>query len=166
MATSFAPLKLGVDGDGFIDSHNDTDKAQLQRNVCMVKRNWIYVGLLVFVSVGLLIDAAIWPAGPPSSFTANDLVQMIGIITLFAWWQIEDAEKRGSRRSSAVKFATILLAPVGLAIYLYQTRRWTRATLGLIAFMGGLLLAGILTLLLSDWLIQQGFFPPSFLSRY
>lgn len=102
MATSFAPLKLGVDGDGFIDSHNDADKTQLQRNVCMVKRNWIYVGLLAFVSVGLLIDAAIWPAGPPSSFTANDLVQMIGIITLFAWWQIADAEKRGSRRSSAV----------------------------------------------------------------
>ena len=174
MAASFAPLKLGVDGDGFIDSHNDADKTQLQRNVCMVKRNWIYVGLLAFVSVGLLIDAAIWPAGSPSSFTANDLVQMIGIITLFAWWQIADAEKRGSRRSSAVKFATILLAPVGLAVYLYvigasgyaQPRRWTRATLGLIAFMGGLLLAGILTLLLSDWLIQQGFFPPSFLSRY
>ncbi|MDA5632179.1 MULTISPECIES: hypothetical protein [Rhizobium/Agrobacterium group] len=130
----------------------------------MAKRNWIYVALLAFLSLGLLIDAAIWPAGPPSSFTANDLVQMIGIITLFAWWQIEDAEKRDIRRSPAAKVATILLAPVGLAIYLYQTRRWTRATLGLIAFMGGIFLAAILTLLLSDWLILQGFFPPSFLS--
>ncbi|MFK0208985.1 hypothetical protein [Agrobacterium sp. NPDC090283] len=129
----------------------------------MAKRNWIYVGLLAFISLGLLIDAAIWPAGPPSSFTANDLVQMIGIITLFAWWQIEDAEKRDARRSSVAKVATIMLAPVGLAIYLYQTRRWTYATIGLIAFMGGILLAAILTLLLGDWLILQGFFPPSFL---
>lgn len=130
----------------------------------MAKRNWIYVGLLAFLSLGLLIDAAIWPAGPPSSFTANDLVQMIGIITLFAWWQIEDAEKRDIRRSSAAKVATILLAPVGLAIYLYQSRRWPRATLGLMAFMGGIVLVGVLTLLLSDWLIVQGIFPPSFLS--
>lgn len=129
----------------------------------MAKRNWIYVGLLAFLSLGLLIDAAVWPAGPPTSFTANDLVQMIGIITLFAWWQIEDAEKRDIRRSSAAKIVTILLAPVGLAIYLYQTRRWPRATLGLIAFMSGILLAAILTLLLSDWLILQGIFPPSFL---
>lgn len=132
----------------------------------MAKRNWIYVGLLAFISLGLLIDVAIWPAGPPSSFTANDLVQMIGIITLFAWWQIEDAEKRDARRSSAAKVATIMLAPVGLAIYLYQTRRWTYATIGLIAFMGGILLAAILTLLLGDWLILQGFFPPSFLPNH
>lgn len=131
----------------------------------MAKRNWIYVGLLAFISLGLLIDAAVWPAGPPTSFTANDLVQMIGIITLFAWWQIEDAEKRDLQRSSAAKITTVLLAPIGLAIYLYQTRRWPRATLGLFAFIGGIVLASILTLLLSDWLILQGFFPPSFLSN-
>ncbi|MGK9040705.1 hypothetical protein KXS05_10075 [Rhizobium sp. SA279] len=129
----------------------------------MAKRNWIYVGLLAFISLGLLIDAAVWPAGPPASFTANDLVQMIGIITLFAWWQIEDAEKRDIRRSSAVKITTVLLAPIGLAIYLYQTRRWPRATLGLLAFIGGIVLIAILTVLLGDWLIQQGLFPPSFL---
>ncbi|KVK54926.1 hypothetical protein BCY90_14150 [Agrobacterium deltaense] len=129
----------------------------------MAKRNWIYVGLLAFISLGLLIDAAVWPAGPPASFTANDLVQMIGIITLFAWWQIADAEKRDLRRSSAAKITTVLLAPIGLAIYLYQTRRWTRATLGLFAFIGGIVLIAILTVLLGDWLIQQGLFPPSFL---
>ena len=129
----------------------------------MAKRNWIYVGLLAFISLGLLIDAAVWPAGPPASFTANDLVQMIGIITLFAWWQIEDAEKPDIRRSSAVKITTVLLAPIGLAIYLYQTRRWPRATLGLLAFIGGIVLIAILTVLLGDWLIQQGLFPPSFL---
>lgn len=129
----------------------------------MAKRNWIYVGLLAFISLGLLIDAAVWPAGPPASFTANDLVQMIGIITLFAWWQIEDAEKRDLQRSSAAKITTVLLAPIGLAIYLYQTRRWSRATLGLLAFIGGIVLIAVLTVLLGDWLIQQGLFPPSFL---
>ncbi|KAA3503362.1 hypothetical protein DXM27_09150 [Rhizobium rhizogenes] len=129
----------------------------------MTKRNWIYVGLLVFISLGLLIDAAIWPAGPPSSFTANDLVQMVGILTLFSWWQIEDAAKKDFQRSSAAKVATILLAPVGLAIYLYQTRPWKRATVGLIGFMGGLVLVGVPALLLADWLVVQGFFPPPFL---
>lgn len=129
----------------------------------MAKRNWIYVGLLAFISLGLLIDAAVWPAGPPASFTANDLVQMIGIITLFAWWQIEDAEKRDLQRSAAAKITTVLLAPIGLAIYLYQTRRWPRATLGLFAFIGGIVLIAILTVMLGDWLIQQGLFPPSFL---
>lgn len=56
-----------------------------------------------------------------------------------------------------------LLAPIGLAIYLYQTRRWTHATLGLFAFIGGIVLIAILTVLVGDWLIQQGLFPPSFL---
>jgi hypothetical protein len=130
----------------------------------MAKRNWIYVALLAFISLGLLIDAAIWPAGPPSSFTANDLVQLAGILTLFSWWQIEDAERRNLRRSSAARIATILLAPIGLAIYLYQTRRWTHATLGLIGFIGGIVIVAILTVLFGDWLIVQGFFPPSFLS--
>ncbi|WP_418136640.1 hypothetical protein [Agrobacterium sp. El2ro-1b] len=129
----------------------------------MTKRNWIYVGLLIFISLGLLIDAAIWPAGPSSSFTANDLVQMVGILTLFSWWQIEDAAKSDVKRSSAAKVATILLAPVGLAIYLYQTRPWKRATVGFIGFMGGLVLVGVPTLLLADWLVVQGFFPPPFL---
>lgn len=129
----------------------------------MTKRNWIYVGLLAFISLGLLIDAAIWPAGTPSSFTANDLVQMVGILTLFSWWEIEDAAKKDIKRSSAAKAATIMLAPVGLAIYLYQTRPWKPATIGLIGFMGGLIIVGVSTLLLADWLVVQGFFPPPFL---
>lgn len=129
----------------------------------MTKRNWIYVGLLAFISLGLLIDAAIWPAGTPSSFTANDLVQMVGILTLFSWWEIEDAAKKDIKRSSAAKVATIMLAPVGLAIYLYQTRPWKPATIGLIGFMSGLIIVGVSTLLLADWLVVQGFFPPPFL---
>lgn len=129
----------------------------------MTKRDWIYIGLLAFTSLGLLIDAALWPAGPPSSFTANDLVQMIGIVTLFSWWQIADAARRDLRRSSAARSMTILFAPVGLAIYLYQTRPWKRATAGLIAFIAGLVFIAILTTLFGDWLIVQGFFPlPSF----
>ncbi|MGV1958067.1 hypothetical protein ACQZ5G_06010 [Agrobacterium sp. 22-214-1] len=80
----------------------------------MAKRNWIYVGLLAFISLGLLIDAAVWPAGPPASFTANDLVQMIGIITLFAWWQIEDAEKRTSGAAPPPKSPPFCSHPSGL----------------------------------------------------
>ncbi|OBZ95942.1 hypothetical protein ADU59_05985 [Pararhizobium polonicum] len=131
----------------------------------MTKRNCIYIGLLAFMSFGLLIDAALWAAGPPSSLTANDLVQMIGIITLFSWWEAEDAATRDLRRSSVARVVTILIAPVGLAIYLYQTRPWKRATVSWVAFIGGVAFIAILTIELGDWLIAQGFFPPSFLHQ-
>ncbi len=125
----------------------------------MTKRDWIYIGLLGFTSLGFLIDSAVWPAGPPSSLTINDLIQMIGIATLFSWWEIEDATRSDLKRSSAARTMTVLLAPVGLAIYLYQTRPWKRATIGLIAFVAGLVVAAILAMLLGDWLVTQGFFP-------
>lgn len=129
----------------------------------MTRRNSIYIALLAFISLGLLINAAVWPAGPPDSYTVNDMVQMVGIITLFARWQIEDADKRAVRRSSSARIATVVFAPAGLAIYLYQTHSWKTATVNLFTFMGGFLLVAILTIMLGDWLVAQGFFPPSFL---
>lgn len=121
----------------------------------MTKRDCIYIGLLGFISLRFLIDSAVWPAGPPSSLTVNDLIQMIGIVTLFSWWEIEDAARKDLRRSSAARTMTILLAPVGLAIYLFQTRPWKRATIGLIAFVAGLVVAAILAVLLGDWLVAK-----------
>lgn len=116
-------------------------------------RDWIYVALIFFISGGVFVDTAIWPYGPPSSLTANDVVQMLGIVILFAWWQIEDAERHGYRRSSVVRLFSILVAPLGLAIYFYQTRPWKKATVGFLAFMGGIVIFGSVAILLSEWLL-------------
>ena len=37
------------------------------------KRNWIYVGLLAFITAGVVIDFVVWPEGPPNTLTWNDV---------------------------------------------------------------------------------------------
>lgn len=104
----------------------------------MTKRNVVYAALAIFITAGMFIDVYVWPGGTPARLTWNDLVQMVGIITLASWWQIADAEELGIRRSSAARFVTVLFVPVGSAIYLFQSRRWKSAVLAYLAFWGGL----------------------------
>lgn len=106
----------------------------------MMKRHAIYGGLLAFIAAGVLIDWYIWNGNPPS-FTANDLVQLAGIILLTSWWQIVDADLREVNRSRLATAMTVLLAPVGLLIYLFQTRRPAWATAAFVVFLGGIVLA-------------------------
>jgi hypothetical protein len=114
----------------------------------MTKHDWIYIGLLAFTSLGFLIDSAVWPVGPPRSFTISDLMQMMV--------EIEDATRMDLRRSPVARTMTILLAPVGLAIYLYQTRPLKEATVSPVAFAVGLIVVAILAMLLGGWLVTQG----------
>lgn len=58
-----------------------------------------------------------------------------------SWWQIADARLRNAERSGAARTLTILLAPVGLAIYLFQTRRPLHAAAALAGFLAGIVLS-------------------------
>ena len=107
----------------------------------MTKRNWIYVALLVFITFGILVDAIVWPNGPPT-LTWNDLIQAIGIVILVSSWQIVDADQLGERRSTAAKILAILV-PVGHAIYLYQSRNWKPATALFLLYWAGILIVYI-----------------------
>ena len=93
----------------------------------MKRRDAIYVALLAFVAAGMLVDSVVWPQAIPD-FTPNDVVQMIGIIVLVSWWQIEDASGRGALVGRTAKWMTILFAPAGSAVYLVQSRGWSRAS--------------------------------------
>jgi hypothetical protein len=111
------------------------------------KRNWIYVGLLLFIAAGAVIDAVVWPDGPPSPFTWNDVVQTIGIVALVYWWEVTDAKQLGRRQSAPARIATIFVPPLGHAIYLYQSRNWKHATLLLVLFWAGLVIVAIAAVL-------------------
>ncbi len=131
----------------------------------MKKRDWIYVALLVFIAFGFLVDAAMWPHGPPRSFTVNDLVQLVGLILLVSSWQIADAHIRLRPRSSAVKLMTVFLIPLGQVIYIYQSRPWKQATVVCLGFFAGVLAAGAAAITLGIWLVETGVFPPGFIAR-
>lgn len=127
----------------------------------MKKRDWIYVGLLAFVAFGIVVDFWIWPSSVHTSLTANDIVQMAGFLFLCCWWEIEDAAIRGGRPSSLARVFTILVAPIGLAIYFYQSRRWKSATVGFVAFLLGIVATVIVTTMICDWLSANGVLPTS-----
>ncbi len=113
----------------------------------------IYVLLVLFISAGVLIDSYIWPKGVPSNFTANDFIQLVGIIVLSWQWQLADAKERGITRSHLSAVATIIFVPIGTAIYLFQSRTWTAATLTFCAYWGGIVLAILLSSFLAASLI-------------
>ncbi|PSJ57634.1 hypothetical protein [Pseudaminobacter soli (ex Li et al. 2025)] len=121
----------------------------------MKKRETIYTGLLAFVAAGILIDRYFWGLNPPP-LSLNDLIQIVGIVCLIAWWQIEDAEAHGFSRSRAASLATALLPPLGLAIYLFQARRWTWAITGFVAFWAGVTLVAVVADYLGLTLFANG----------
>lgn len=108
----------------------------------MTKRDAVYAAFLGFIAIGVLIDWYIWRGALPP-FSLNDIVQMIGILLLTAWWQIEDATMHGYERGRAARILTIVFVPVGLAIYLFQTRPWSRAGAIFIGYLGGAVVAVI-----------------------
>ncbi len=108
-------------------------------------RDAIYAALLLFIGLGILGDWYFWNDILPA-FTMNDAIQIAGIIALTIWWQSEDAAMGGHSRSRAVRIATILLVPLGLAIYLLQTRPWWQAATTFMAMLAG----ALLTILIAD----------------
>jgi putative effector of murein hydrolase LrgA (UPF0299 family) len=120
------------------------------------RRDWVYVALLVFVAIGSTLDSVYQPY--PHSYSLNDFVQMVGIIILCAWWQIEDANVREMKRGTAARIFTVLFMPVGLAIHLFQSRKAGRATIILISFILGVIGAAITGTLAGEQfqLVRQG----------
>lgn len=118
----------------------------------MTKRNAIYGALLAFLIIGAQIDWYVWGSYLPDNLTANDIVQIVGIIVLTAWWQVADAAQGGYMRSRAAHLWTIILTPVGLGIYLFQTRSRKQAMLVLAGFFAGAVLAVIIGEVLGEYL--------------
>ncbi|WP_333889593.1 hypothetical protein [Mycolicibacterium gadium] len=104
----------------------------------MAKRDWIYLGLMGFITLGLVADALLWAAGPPVT-TWNAVIQSFGIMLFVYFWEIADANQSGVRRSSVARLLTFFLPPVGHAIYLYQGRPWQQATKLFLLFWAGVL---------------------------
>ena len=104
-------------------------------NLAVSKRDWIYVGLMVFITVGFVVDALVWTAGP-TAVQWNSVVQSFGIMLFVYWWESADADQFGKRRSSLARLLTFFLPPVGHAIYLYQSRPWKSSDRAVPALLG------------------------------
>ena len=119
------------------------------------KRNQIYLLLMGFTAAGGFIDWFIWQNNPPS-MTLNDISQMFGNVVLCRIWQYLDSRSLQVDQSSLSKLITILIAPVGMAIYMFQSRKWHVAALSWLAFWFGLLMVIILTFELTHRLPMTG----------
>jgi hypothetical protein len=120
----------------------------------MTKRNWIYGALLIFVTLGSVVDVVVFTQGTPSALTWNNVVQVFGIVVIVYWWEAADASALGRRQSSAARLLTILLPMVGHAIYLYQGRHWKRATALFLLYWGGVLIVYMAAVLVSTIILD------------
>jgi hypothetical protein len=118
----------------------------------MTKRDFIYVALLIALATGPIIDAFTGGADAVG-FTLNDAGQLIATIVLCVWWEMEDAKLRGGTAATLTQTATVFLAPLGLLIYFFQSRKPIAATIAFVAFIGGALLAIIGGAFLGGWLV-------------
>jgi hypothetical protein len=107
-------------------------------NLTVSKRDWIYVGLMLWITVGFAVDALVWSAGPTAR-QWNSVVQSFGIMLFVYSWERADGDQFGKRRSSLARLVTFFLPPVGHAIYLYQGRPWKPATALFLLFWAGVL---------------------------
>ncbi|WP_299962873.1 hypothetical protein [uncultured Roseobacter sp.] len=110
----------------------------------MTKRNAIYIGLLLFIAAGVIIDWVVWQ-GPPAQFTWNDVMQLFGIIILVRLWQNADAAEIGHVQNLASRLLTILFMPVGTAVYFFRSRGWRSAAAGFVLFWLGIVCVVIAT---------------------
>ena len=131
---------------GFVSLH--LPSRAIADNLAVSKRDWIYVGLIAFITVGFAVDALLWSAGP-TAIQWNSVIQSFGIMLFVYWWESADADQFGKRRSSLARLVTFFRPPVGHAIYLYQSRPWRPATALFLLFWAGvfgLLLVGLVAL--------------------
>lgn len=115
------------------------------------RRNFIYVSLLAFLCFGAIIDEVfgLWNA---YNLTWNDALQMIGVVILTLLWQQADASALKIRPSYASKFLTVIFSPLGMAVYLFQSRPWKSALLTYLVFCGGIFLVFGLFSVALNWL--------------
>ncbi len=105
------------------------------------KRGALYIALFVVTFLGGVSDFATGTAYS-EGFTVTDIAMMVGTVILIAWWCTVDARGRGRRYpTSLARICTLLFAPLGLAIYLLQSRSLPRAAGLFILFVGGLAVA-------------------------
>jgi len=88
---------------GFVSLHRPS--RAIADNLVVSKRDWIYVGLMMFITVGFAVDALVWTAGP-TAMQWNSVIQAFGIMLFVYWWESADADQFGKRRTSLVRLLT------------------------------------------------------------
>ncbi|EHM02856.1 hypothetical protein HMPREF9946_00691 [Acetobacteraceae bacterium AT-5844] len=105
------------------------------------KRGAIYIALLATAFSGSVADFIAGTAYD-TSLNPTDIVIMVAYVALTAWWCTEDS-RRGPYRypSGLARIFTLLFVPLGLAIYMLQSRRFPQALKTYLLFIGGLIIA-------------------------
>lgn len=120
------------------------------------KKNQTYLAFMLFSAFGVFVDWLFWRHTLPS-FTLNDLVQMAGTIFFCRTWQKFDAHDLAVSRSGLSRILTLLITPVGLAVYLFQTRHWLTAAGTFLLFWFGYVVAVILAFCFTNYVLDPLF---------
>lgn len=110
----------------------------------VTRKTFLYTILSAFFAFGIAIDWLVW-GGLPPHWTWNDITQMLGVIILCLMWQSADAQARAVPHRKSARIITILLPPLGMLIYFFQSRLWPLAILGAVLFWAGPILAAFIT---------------------
>src|SRR5690606_30637081 len=113
--------------------------------------SYLIYGLLLLAALLAPLGAVFAGTANSPDFTVADAVTIVISIALAAWWCTVDAQEGGHpppRR--AARLCVLLFMPLGVAIYLLQTRRPGRAALVWLAFELGLVAATALGGFIAD----------------
>jgi hypothetical protein len=120
------------------------------------QRGAIYGALLAASFLGPVFDSLAGTAYSTSG-TLADFVLAIIFVGLTAWWCTTDAWQGGYRPPGrAARILVLLIVPVGLAVYLLQSRAFAQALKVFALYAGGVAGATILGGLAGDWLVPPG----------
>ena len=115
------------------------------------RRNFLYILLIAFICVGLIIDV-LFDLYRTHALTWNDAIQIIGILILILMWQKADAAALNVRPSYISKILTVLFAPLGLAVYFFQSRNWKSAIVSFLLFWIGFIAPFFVMVLFIEWI--------------
>jgi hypothetical protein len=120
------------------------------------QRGAIYGALLAAAFLSPVFDSIAGTAYSTSATLADFTLAMV-FVALTAWWCSTDAWQGGyPPPGRAARILVLLIVPLGLAVYLLQSRAFAQALKVFTLYAGGVACASILGGLAGDWLVPPG----------
>lgn len=110
----------------------------------------LYIVLIMVTFLGMLVDWLLWLSGEPA-INHGVLIHATAIMIGTLLWQFADAKEKGRKASVLSSALTVVFAPLGSAIYLYQSRDRKAATAMFATFWSGLVLAMLAANFAGNW---------------
>jgi|GEM_PF-4966421 len=113
------------------------------------KKSFFYIFLIVYAVADGYFTAISAARSKEDYEACYAIFFLIGVPLPFIWYYL-DANARGFQRTTGLKLLIILLALVGIPVYLFKSRSWKKALVGTVIFIFVALGIGVITGIASE----------------